>query len=255
KAIDAEMTLAGAGEQFFAHEQGYTDAVKTRDATIASLMDGPDGETLKRFINARDGIVAAREAFDQAIGNEDPEQYAARKIVRDRELEKIAKASPQASAAALKYLDGCIDPFATAMLEIENAKLMDRTSVSVLGRIGRGIEPVVEPMGFDWRIGTALLGSFAAKEVFVAQMGIVYSVGEDSEGSDTLRRKLTENYSPLVGFCIMLYCLISAPCIATIAVTWQESGRFRWAFAQLAGLTVLAYAMTVLVYQIGSRLG
>jgi ferrous iron transport protein B len=255
KAINAEMTLGGARKRFFAHEQGYIDAQKTRDASIAALMNGPDGETLKRFIDARDGIVIAREAFNRTTRDEEPEQYAAREIVRDREIEKIANAAPQASAAAIKYLDKCAAPFTDAMRDIENEKLLDRTSVSILGRIGRGIEPVVKPMGFDWRIGTALLGSFAAKEVFVAQMGIVYSVGEDGEGSDTLRRKLTENYSPLVGFCIMLYCLISAPCIATIAATWQESGRFRWAVAQLAGLTVIAYVLTVVVYQIGSRLG
>jgi ferrous iron transport protein B len=100
-----------------------------------------------------------------------------------------------------------------------------------------------------------LLGSFAAKEVFVAQMGIVYSVGEGSADSSTLRKKLSANYSPLVGFCIMLYCLISAPCVATIAATWQESGKKRWALAQLAGLTILAYVLTTAVYQIGSLLG
>jgi ferrous iron transport protein B len=176
-------------------------------------------------------------------------------LYRDRELDKIAKASPRASAAAMKYLDESVGPLAQAMGDIENSQLLDRTSQSILGRIGRGIEPVVRPMGFDWRIGTALLGSFAAKEVFVAQMGIVYSVGEGSDDSATLRKKLSDNYSPLVGFCIMLYCLVSAPCVATIAATWQESGRLRWALAQLIGLTLLAYVLTVAVYQIGSRLG
>ena len=109
-------------------------------------------------------------------------------------------------------------------------------------------------MGFDWKIGTALLGAFAAKEVFVAQMGIIYSVGEADEGSETLREKSRDNYSPLVGFCIMLFCLISTPCIATIAVTRRESGSWKWAFLQLAGLTVLAYLLTALVFQLGSLL-
>ena len=77
-------------------------------------------------------------------------------------------------------------------------------------------------------------------------------MGEGSEDSDTLRKKLSDNYTPLIGFCIMLYCLVSAPCVATIAATWQESGKMRWAIAQLAGLTILAYVLTVAVYQIGS---
>jgi len=259
KAIDAEMKLAGAGEEFFAHEQGYIDARTAQDATIASLKAGPDGEILKRFIDARDQIIAAREAFARTVEeeelDEEARQYAAEILIRDREIEKIIKASPQVGTAAMKYLDECKAPFARAMLDIEHSQLLDRTSGSILGRIGRGIEPVVRPMGFDWRIGTALLGSFAAKEVFVAQMGIVYSVGEGTDDSATLRKKLSENYSPLIGFCIMLYCLISAPCVATIAATWQESGRLRWAFAQLLGLTLIAYVLTVAVYQIGSRLG
>jgi ferrous iron transport protein B len=86
-------------------------------------------------------------------------------------------------------------------------------------------------------------------------MGIVYSLGETGEDSDTLRNTLRERYSPLVAFCIMLFCLISAPCMATIAVTWRESQSWRWALFQLAGLTVLAYAVTVAVYQTGRLLG
>jgi ferrous iron transport protein B len=126
---------------------------------------------------------------------------------------------------------------------------------SIAGRIGHGMEPILKPMGFDWRIGTALIGAFAAKEVFVAQMGIVYSVGEADEESETLRDKLKNTYTPLVGFCIMLFCLISAPCMATIAVTKRESNSWRWALFQLGGLTALAWILTVAVYQIGILLG
>jgi ferrous iron transport protein B len=126
---------------------------------------------------------------------------------------------------------------------------------SIAGRIGHAMEPILKPLGFDWKIGTALIGAFAAKEVFVAQMGIVYSVGEADEESETLREKLRNTYTPLVGFCIMLFCLISAPCMATIAVTKRESNSWRWAFFQLGGLTLLAYLLTVLVYQSGTLLG
>ena len=123
---------------------------------------------------------------------------------------------------------------------------------SIAGRVGKFIEPVLEPMGFDWKIGTALIGAFAAKEVFVAQMGIVYSVGEVDEESESLRAKLAENYSPLIGFCIMLFCLLSTPCMATFAVTKRESGSVKWAFFQLIGLTVIAYILTVIVFQVGT---
>lgn len=138
---------------------------------------------------------------------------------------------------------------------IEDAGKEAELRNSIAGRIGHALEPVLKPMGFDWKIGTALIGAFAAKEVFVAQMGIVYSVGEADEGSETLREKLKDNYSPLVAFCIMLFCLISAPCMATIAITRRESNSWGWALFQLAGLTALAWVITVMVFQAGRLLG
>jgi len=123
---------------------------------------------------------------------------------------------------------------------------------SIAGRVGTGMEKLVKPLGFDYRIGTALIGALAAKEVFVAQMGIVYSLGEADESSQTLREKLADNYTPLQGFCIMLFCLISAPCMATLAICKRETGSWRWALFQFSGLTALAYIITLLVYQFGS---
>ncbi len=126
---------------------------------------------------------------------------------------------------------------------------------SLMGRLGRGLEPVLRPCGFDWKLSTAMIGAFAAKEVFVSQMGIVYSLGEgQDEESVPLREKLRADYSPLVGFCVMLFCLISAPCMATIAVTRRESGSWAWALFQLGGLTALAWVVTAAVYQIGRLL-
>jgi len=123
---------------------------------------------------------------------------------------------------------------------------------SVVGRIGQAIEPVIRPLGFDWKIGTALIGATAAKEVFVSQLGIVYAVGSSDQGSQTLREKLRVNYTPLTGFCIMLFCLISTPCVATAAMTKQETNSWGWALFQFFGLGCLAYAVTFIVYQVGS---
>ena len=144
--------------------------------------------------------------------------------------------------------------------QAQQAKL----AYSVAGRIGKAIEPALKPLGFDWKIGTALIGATAAKEVFVSQLGIVYSVGRaDSPGrrslagesSQTLRQQLQANYTPLTGFCIMLFCLISTPCVATVVMTRQETNSSGWALFQFLGLTALAYAVTFVVYQLGSFLG
>ena len=125
---------------------------------------------------------------------------------------------------------------------------------SVIGRLGQAIEPVIKPLGFDWKIGTALIGATAAKEVFVSQLAIVYAVGSADEGTTTLRQQLRTNYTPLTGFCIMLFCLIYAPCVATIAITKQETNSWGWAMFQFLSLTTLAYIITLAVYQIGSRI-
>lgn len=137
----------------------------------------------------------------------------------------------------------------------EDARRAEELSHSVVGRLGHAMEPVLRPMGFDWKIGTALVGAFAAKEVFVAQMGIVYSVGEADESSEALRDRLRTNYSPLVGLCILLFTLIATPCMATVAIMKRETNSWRWPLFQFAGLTFIGYALTVLVYQVGRFLG
>ncbi len=138
------------------------------------------------------------------------------------------------------------------LTQISNEESAERMGYTVTGRVGSIIEPIIKPLGFDWHIGTALIGALAAKEVFVSQLGIVYAVGDTDSSSDALREIIGRNYTPLQGFCIMLFCLISAPCIATIAVTRRESNSWKWALFQLVGLTVLAYIVTFIVYQLGS---
>ena len=142
-------------------------------------------------------------------------------------------------------------PQSLAGLNSEQAQ-QKQLAHSVVGRIGKTIEPVLAPIGFDWKVGTALIGATAAKEVFVSQLGIVYAVGSADEGSQTLREKLQANYSPLTGFCIMLFCLISAPCVATIVMTKKETNSWGWAMFQFFGLTALAYVVTFVAYQVGS---
>ena len=127
---------------------------------------------------------------------------------------------------------------------------------SAAGRIGKALEPATRPLGFDWRINTGLLGAFAAKEVFVAQMGIVQSLGSEG-GSATapLTEALRQSYTPLQAVAVMLFCLLGFPCMATVAVVWSESGSWKWPLIQWAGLTAFAYAMTLVAYQTGRVLG
>jgi len=124
-------------------------------------------------------------------------------------------------------------------------------SYSLAGRAGKLIEPLTTMMGSDYRIATAMLGAFAAKEVFVAQLGIVFSLGEADETSTSLRETLRRHYTPLQAFAMMLFLLVATPCMATVAIMRKESGSWKWALLQFFGLTTIGWLLAVAVYQIG----
>lgn len=259
QAMQVELDMAARQETFHEHEPGFAKAEQAKDAAFEMISKGEGGQTLIAFLETRDSVEEIRAAFDEAVEDsgieEDSPEYVVLVRERNRTLTEIEKDAPEVHASAIKYLDEIKVPFDEKLAELEQAQQSEELAYSVAGRIGGALEPPLRLLGFDWKIGTALIGAFAAKEVFVAQMGIVYSVGEADEKSDALRSQLRENYSPLVAFCIMLFCLVSAPCMATIAVTKRESNSWKWALFQLVGLTVAAYVLTLLVYQVGSVLG
>lgn len=142
-----------------------------------------------------------------------------------------------------------------AVAALENERGAEALEYTVSGRIGRFFEPVFRPIGFDWKLATASIGALAAKEVFVAQLGILYAEGEADEESATLREKLAAAYTPLQGFCIMLFCLLSIPCLATLAIIRRELNSWRAPVLEAAMLFSIAYAATFAAYQIGTLLG
>lgn len=175
-------------------------------------------------------------------------------VITDENMQEAESINSKLSNIELTKAEKIAAELEVANMQIEdiNNKVAEaELEYSAAGRIGKFIEPVLSPLGFDWKIGTALIGAFAAKEVFVAQMGIVYSLGEAGEDSEVLRDKLRENYSPLVGFAIMVFALLSAPCMATFAIVKRESNSWKWAFFQFFGMTFVAYIITFIIYQTG----
>ncbi|HEV2148687.1 MAG TPA: ferrous iron transport protein B [Longimicrobiaceae bacterium] len=140
---------------------------------------------------------------------------------------------------------------------------------SVLGRMGRVIEPAVQPLGYDWKIGVAILSSFAAREVFVSSMGTIYGVGSEAdESSVVLRDRLLGErdagtgalvYSPLVAVGLMVFYVYALMCASTVAVVHRETGGGReglkWASFQFGYMLALAYGAAFLVYRVGLALG
>ncbi|MCK5796188.1 MAG: ferrous iron transporter B, partial [Deltaproteobacteria bacterium] len=135
-------------------------------------------------------------------------------------------------------------------------------SHSFAGRLGKTIEPLIAPLGFDWKIGVGLIGAFSAREVFVSTMGLIYGAGSADEKSPTLRAKIRAErradghplYSPLVGVSLIVFFMIAMQCLPTLAVVRQESASWRWPIFQLVYLSLLAYAASLTVYQVGRAL-
>ena len=139
---------------------------------------------------------------------------------------------------------------ATAITELENIKLSEKFDYTAMGRIGGFLEPVFRPLGYDNKIVSALLASLAAKEVFISQMGIIYGSGSDGEAESTLREKIATDYSQTQGISILLFVLLTAPCLATIATTYTETRSWKVAAGQFFGLMTLAYFVAMSFYQI-----
>ena len=119
---------------------------------------------------------------------------------------------------------------------------------SYIGQLGRAIEPVIEPMGFDWKLGIGLISGVGAKELVVSTLGVLYVDDPDAD-SVSLAERIP--ITPLVAFCYMLFVLIYFPCIAALAAIKQESGSWKWALFAACYTTVLAWLVSFAVYQIG----
>ena len=134
---------------------------------------------------------------------------------------------------------------------------------SLGGRLGHLIEPVIEPLGFDWRIGVGILGAFTAREVFVSTMGIVFDIGEADETNQSLRQELrgarradgSRLMTPLTGVSLMVFFVLACQCMSTLAVVRRESGSWGWPAFMFAYQTGMAYVAALMVYQVGSLFG
>ena len=135
---------------------------------------------------------------------------------------------------------------------------------SFAGRLGHVIEPVIAPLGFDWKIGVALIASFAAREVLVSTLSIIYNVGKDeNEESETLiaavRDAKTDDgrpaWTPLTALTLMVFFVLAMQCMSTIAVVRRETNSWSWPIFMTVYMTVLAYIAAFITYQGGKALG
>ncbi|KXJ98016.1 MAG: ferrous iron transporter FeoB [Acidobacteria bacterium OLB17] len=168
--------------------------------------------------------------------------------------------APESSTSEVAQAD---DP-GEALKREEAQAAGEQLSYSVAGRLGHAIEPVIRPLGYDWKIGIGLISSFAAREVFVSTMGILYSVGKDEDATsssllqamrDAKRKDGTPVWTPLLALTTMIFYLLAFQCMSTFATVRRETNSWKWTLFMVGYMTVLAYVVTFLVYQGGRLLG
>ena len=145
----------------------------------------------------------------------------------------------------------------TEPTEIDNLIAARRIEASYAGHLGKWIEPAIRPLGFDWKIGIALITSFAAREVFVGTMATIYSIGSDSDETSVRARMALERdrvtgrpvYTPATAASLLLFYVFAMQCMSTLAVVRRETKSWKWPLLQFVAMTGLAYLSSWVVYQ------
>lgn len=179
--------------------------------------------------------------------------------IQKEALQKSAYVSIDIKDSTIQALNNKIDE-TRYMLQTEQQKK------SLIGRLGQFIEPVMRPLGFDWKMSVALLTGVSAKEVVVGTLGVLYHGNDASNAKESLGERLKNQhytqgpragqpvFSPLVALSFMLFILIYFPCIGVVSAISRESGHWKWALFVVVYTTVLAYTASLIVFQIGSKI-
>jgi ferrous iron transport protein B len=141
--------------------------------------------------------------------------------------------------------------------ELEPKIAAEKLQNSYAGLFGKFIEPAIKPLGYDWKIGIALITSFAAREVFVGTISTIYSIGADDADDSTIKSRLKNEINPETGepvfsvatsYSLLIFYVFAMMCMSTIAVVYRETKSWKWPIIQLVYMSVLAYVSAFLVY-------
>jgi ferrous iron transport protein B len=173
------------------------------------------------------------------------------------------KAAPETPVRPVSAQSARPEPAGNGVTLPATARGNSSIETSFGGKLGKAIEPLIQPLGFDWKLGVGIIGAFAAREVFVSTLGLVYGLGDLDEEAKPLRQKMRAErsptggpvYTPLVGLSLMVFFALSCQCMSTLAVVRRETRTLRWPLFMFAYMTSLAYLASLLVYQGGRMLG
>jgi len=195
-------------------------------------------EKTKAFIYGAGKIILALSILIWFLGSHGPgEKFS--------NAESIITAQPASAGLPQEQLDDKI-----ASYQLEN---------SYIGIMGKGIEPVIRPLGYDWKIGIAIVTSFAAREVFVGTLATIYNIGSSGEDEATIKERMAAEVNPVTGqkvfnfatgISLLLFYAFAMQCISTLAITKKETNSWKWPMLQLFGMSAFAYVVSLLAYQL-----
>ena len=194
-------------------------------------------EKTKAFVLGAGKIILALSVVLWFLASNGPESY---KNAEQNTIEKAANKNLGTDELQQKI----------AAVKLEN---------SYIGIMGKSIEPAIRPLGYDWKIGIALITSFAAREVFVGTLATIYSVGSDDENTTTIKEKMRSEINPVTGkkifnfpagMSLLVFYAFAMQCMATLAIVKRETKSWKWPLIQLFGMTGLAYICSLIVFQI-----
>ena len=194
-------------------------------------------EKTKAFVLGAGKIILALSVVLWFLASNGPESY------KNAEKNTLEKAENEHLGS-----DALLQKVASAKLES-----------SYKGIMGKSIEPAIRPLGYDWKIGIALITSFAAREVFVGTLATIYSVGSDDENTTTIKEKMRSEINPATGkkifnfpagMSLLVFYAFAMQCMATLAIVKRETKTWKWPLIQLFGMTGLAYVCSLIVFQI-----
>jgi ferrous iron transport protein B len=178
------------------------------------------------------------------------------KAAIDQVVEDL-KANPKKNALQTQVQD--------SLQSLDKAQSGEQLRNSFAGKMGRAIEPLIAPLGFDWKMGIGIISSFAAREVFVSTMSTVYNVGSSEDATsktqliETLRQQKHPDgsliYTPLVAITLMVFYVFALQCASTVAIVRRETNSWKWPLFQWAYMGILAWGLAFVTFHVGHWLG
>jgi ferrous iron transport protein B len=167
------------------------------------------------------------------------------------------------SDSTIQRFNGSTNQLQAQLDELDRREAGEKLRRSFAGMMGRAIEPVIAPLGFDWKMGIGIITSFAAREVFVSSMSTVYNLGGEGSETGSLARTLREQrhsdgtpvYTTLTAVTLMVFYVFALQCVSTVAVVRRETNSWKWPFFQWLYMGTLAWVFAFLTSHAGRMLG